>query len=190
MTSSKPTLVFVHGAWHRADCFAKIITALEQQGYHCIAPQLPMCGTPEPVESLVSTVSQLEEIIGAETAKGNDVVMVNHSFGGVVGCSAVKGFTAKDSSKLGTAKGKVIGIIELCAFMVPTGACMYEVVASTPGQFRSHVTSEGWSVIDDDTIDLFYNDLPAAEAKRTAEMLEPMPWGPDRGAAGFAFCRP
>ncbi|KAJ5619763.1 alpha/beta-hydrolase [Penicillium lagena] len=57
MISSNPTLIFVHGGWHLADCFTNIITELEQDGYHCIAPQLQMCGTPEPVSSLVSTVN-------------------------------------------------------------------------------------------------------------------------------------
>jgi hypothetical protein len=98
----------------------------------------------------------------AETTKGNDVIMVNHSFGGVVGCSAVKGFTAKDSSKLGSAKGQVVGIIEICAFMVPSNASIRDLVASGPGGgFRTHTSPDGWEAIDDDTIDLFYNDLPA-----------------------------
>lgn len=171
MTWSKPTLIFVHGAWHRADCFAQTITALEQEGYHCIAPQLQSSGTPEPVTSLESTVSQVQDIIVAESTKGNDVIMVNHSFGGVVGCSAVKGFTAKDSSKLGSAKGKVVGIIQICAFMIPSNVSLRDLVAGGPGPFRTHISPEGWDVIDDDTIDLFYNDLPAEKAKHWQSRL-------------------
>ncbi|CAL5872448.1 uncharacterized protein PFLUO_LOCUS6712 [Penicillium psychrofluorescens] len=171
MAWSKPTLIFVHGAWHRPEYFTKTITALEQEGYHCIAPQLQMCGTPEPVSSLASTISQVQDIIVAEITNGNDVVMVNHSFGGIVGCSAVKGFTAKDSSKLGTAKGKVVGIIELCAFMVPSNTDLNELVASGPGGFRVHVSSDGWVIVDDDTIEVFYNDLPAEKAQHWQSRL-------------------
>lgn len=40
----KPTIVFVHGAWHTADCWSLVTTQLKKYGYSSQAIQLPSAG--------------------------------------------------------------------------------------------------------------------------------------------------
>lgn len=160
-----PTIIFNHGAWHTPECWTAVKTALQQQGHRCHAPALDFSNTPQPVESLASSINQIQDLIRSETNEGNDVVLVNHSFGGSVGCSAAKGFTQKNPSRLSpTAKGKVVGIIQLCAFMPPAKTALYDVLDMDNSVH--HPGPDGWEVIDNgDPEVLFYNDLPAETAK-------------------------
>jgi pimeloyl-ACP methyl ester carboxylesterase len=162
--SSTPTLLFVHGAWHSPACWSKVTSQLQHQGYRCLAPQLEFCGTEEPVESLAGSISQVQDLIASETAQGNDVVLVNHSFGGCVGSSSVKGFTQKDSSRLSPGSGKVVGIIQLCAFTPPSKTALYDII-DLDTSFH-HSGPDGWELIDNgEPTDLFYHDLSPEDAQ-------------------------
>ncbi|PYH28217.1 alpha/beta hydrolase [Aspergillus neoniger CBS 115656] len=157
--SRTPTLLFVHGAWHSSDCWSNVILALQTRGFHCLAPQLQFCGTSKPVESLASSINQIRRLIFRETKKGSNIVLINHSFGGSVGCSAVKGFTPKDPSELEHNAGRVIGIIQLCAFMPPSNVSLYDMI--DPRKAFHHPDPDGWEVVySADPSDIFYNDLP------------------------------
>ncbi|KAJ6084186.1 hypothetical protein N7486_010986 [Penicillium sp. IBT 16267x] len=157
-----PSLIFLHGSWHSPECWSKVIPAFEQQGYRCLAPQLDFCGTTQPVDSLASTIRQIQALITEETTLGNDVVLINHSFGGSVGCSSVKGYTQKDPSRLTPKSGKVVGIIQICAFMAPSNTSLYDLV--DPSLAFYHAGEDGWEVIDQDPIAVFYNDLSLEDA--------------------------
>jgi pimeloyl-ACP methyl ester carboxylesterase len=162
--SPTPTLIFIHGAWHSAECWLDVVSDVEKHGYRCLTPQLEFCGTAEPVNSLASSVSQIQTLIAQETGNGNDVVLINHSFGGSVGCSSVKGFSQKDPSKLTPNSGKVIGIIQLCAFMPPSNTSLYDMI--DPSDTFHHSSPDGWEVIDKrNPEDLFYNDLDQESAQ-------------------------
>lgn len=162
--SSAPTLIFVHGAWHSNACWDNVISQLKQQGYRCLAPQLEFCGTDRPVESLSGSVSQVQDLIASETAQGNDVVLINHSFGGCVGCSSAKGFTQKDPSRLISGSGKVVGIVQVCAFTPPSNTALYDLV-NLDTSFH-HSGPDGWECIDNgEPLDLFYNDISREEGE-------------------------
>ena len=173
-----PTLIFIHGAWHTPECWTEVISALEKQGHRCLAPDVEFSGTDQPVPSMAGSIKQIQGLISAEADAGNDVILVNHSFGGLVGCSSVKGFTAKDPSKLSsTAKGKVVGIIQLCAFLAPANISLYDIVDREKG--FHHAGADGWEMIDNgDPVDLFYNDLPLETAKYWASRLQGQSSGP------------
>lgn len=164
-----PTLLFIHGAWHSRDCWSKVIPPLEKHGYRCLAPQVEFCGTETPVASLAGSINQIQSIITDETRNGRNVVLINHSFGGAAGCSAVKGFTEKDPSRLDNNSGRVIGIIQLCAFMPPPKNAQYEFlgpIIESRAPFY-HSSPDGWNLLnsDIDVNDVFYNDLPREQAE-------------------------
>ncbi|OJJ05153.1 hypothetical protein ASPVEDRAFT_834030 [Aspergillus versicolor CBS 583.65] len=163
-----PTLLFIHGAWHTRDCWSKVIPALEKHGYRCVAPQVEFSGTETPVTSAAGSINQIQSIIIDETSNGRNVVVINHSLGGVVGCSAVKGFTRKDPSRLDNNSGSVVGIIQLCAFTPPPKSAEYEFFGPiVESRAAFHYSSpDGWDYIEPnvDINDLFYNDLSPEEA--------------------------
>jgi pimeloyl-ACP methyl ester carboxylesterase len=165
-----PSLIFVHGAWHTPECWSKVIPAFKQQGYRCFAPQLDFCGTSQPVDSLASTIQQIQTLIAEETTLGNDVVLINHSFGGSVGCSSVKGFTQKDPTRLTPNSGKVIGIVQLCAFMPQPNLSLYDMIDISKA--FHHTGPDGWEVIDQKPEALFYNDLPPEDVSYWTSRLQ------------------
>lgn len=77
-----------------------------------------------------------------------------------MGSSAVKGFSQKYPVGQNEASGKVIGIVQICAFMPPSNASLYDMVSHAPNAPFHHPDSNGWGIIDSaNSIDLFYNDL-------------------------------
>ena len=159
--SSPITLLLLHGSWHSYETWQRLTPLLEAKGYKTITPQVSFCGTAEPLTSIAPCISQIQEIIAAETSAGRNVVMVNHSFGGVVGCSAVNGFTAKNPANL-TGSGKVIGIIQMCALTVPTGVSLLEFLQKGKGSDIKPIGlagPDGWDEMKRDVVEAMYHDL-------------------------------
>ena len=166
---TKPTLLFVHGAWHSPQCWEKIIPKLEANGYKCIAPQCLHSGTSEPIDKLEPCIEQLQDILAAETSTGNDVILIGHSFGGVVSSSAVKGFTSQDPSKLKSKdSGKVIGLALMTAMVVPTGLSFgkYNAGGQPVNKGIGAPAGDGWTTLVPDPKECLYQDLPDKEAEK------------------------
>jgi pimeloyl-ACP methyl ester carboxylesterase len=99
--------------------------------------------------------------------------MVNHSFGGVVGCSAVNGFTATNRSKL-TGSGKVIGIIQMAALTVPTGVSLLEFLQKGKGSDIKPIGlsgGDGWDNMKRDVVEAMYHDLEPEDGKYWASRI-------------------
>ena len=78
------TYVLIHGTWHGAWCWDKVIPLLEQAGHAAIAPDLPGHGkdkTPIPEVTLHAYVNRVCETINAQT---EPVILVGHSMAGVI----------------------------------------------------------------------------------------------------------
>lgn len=102
MANKQITILLLHGSFHPASVWDDLTSHLDGRGYRMLAPQLCFCGsgTEEPIKSWQECIDQVRALLSQETSAGRDVVLVNHSMGGIVGCSAVKGFTARDPSAL------------------------------------------------------------------------------------------
>lgn len=77
------TYVLVHGAYHGAWCYAKVVSALEAAGHKTIAVDLPGHGENKvPIEqvTLDAYVNYVCNIINAQDGK---VILVGHSLGGM-----------------------------------------------------------------------------------------------------------
>ncbi len=73
-STSKPTIIFVHGIWADGSCWEAQIKALQAKGYPVISVQ-------NPITSLADDVAATKRAIAR--AKGN-VILVGHSWGGYV----------------------------------------------------------------------------------------------------------
>lgn len=79
-------IVLVHGAWHGGWCWDKVRPRLEAAGHRVLAPSLTGLGEREhlrdPVPSLATHVADIVNLVEAEELR--DVVLVGHSYGGMV----------------------------------------------------------------------------------------------------------
>jgi len=176
-----PTLLFVHGAWHTPEYWNAVKHALESKGYRCLAPEILYNYGPTPVSSMATVVEVLQEAIAVETSLGHDVVLVNHSMGGMAGTSAVKGFTKKDPSNLTSqSTGYVVGLIQLTAWMPDADEVSAAELAG--GFARRHpdlpyigvkavVNEHGWSVLQGNPAEYFYTDMSEDEAQKWVAKL-------------------
>ena len=105
-----PTVVFVHGAFHGPGSFSLVVDQLREAGYPCICDlALPSTGGPAEIglkEDAAALRSLVANIIGVDNeSQGNDVVVVMHSYGGVVGAEALKGYEKSEKqNKAGVRK--------------------------------------------------------------------------------------
>ncbi len=80
-TAAKPTIVLEHGAWADASSWDAVITRLQAAGYTVYAP-------PNPLQSLAYDSATLSDFLSA--IKG-PIVLVGHSYGGMVITNAARG---------------------------------------------------------------------------------------------------
>ena len=73
-TSTKPTIIFVHGLWADGSCWNKVIPSLLEQGFNVFSVQ-------NPTTSLEDDVAATKRAI---KLAGGDVILVGHSWGGFV----------------------------------------------------------------------------------------------------------
>jgi pimeloyl-ACP methyl ester carboxylesterase len=88
------TLLLVHGAWHGASAWDRVIPLLEDRGHRTVAPTLAGLGdraselSPETgLSEHAGDVARVLEALADEGAR--DVVVVGHSYGGLVAREAV-----------------------------------------------------------------------------------------------------
>jgi len=109
-TSTKPTIVFVHGIWADGSCWSDEISALQSKGYHVISVQ-------NSLTSLADDVAATKRAISL--AKG-DVILVGHSWGGFVITQA-----GNDP--------KVKGLVFVAAFAPDAGETVPTLSGNGPG---------------------------------------------------------
>ncbi len=119
---SKPTVLFVHGSWHTPVHFGPVIQVFEKAGYPTSCPRQPSAGALPPItlkDDAECITHELEKLVEQEN---KDVVVVGHSYGGVVATQAVQQRFAKKIRQEAGKKGGVIRIVYMCAFLLPTGS--------------------------------------------------------------------
>ena len=104
------TFLLVHGSWHGAWCWYKIVPRLERAGHTVIVPDLQSHGrdwTPPGQVTLQDYVDRICQLLDEQT---EPVILVAHSRGGII-ISQV----AEQRPK------KVSLLVYLAAFLIPTG---------------------------------------------------------------------
>ncbi|WOO77133.1 Methylesterase 7 [Vanrija pseudolonga] len=164
-----PTFVLVPGAWHKATCYSKITKLLEEK-YHlrCVSVTLPST-TGDPAKTFKDDLDAAREAIAGETSRGHDVIVVAHSYGGIVGNSSVQGFTGPRDG----ATGRVVGIILIASGCnLPGLSFMDPLFGRPPPAWR--VNSEtGFADIVMSPREMFYHDVPDDEAAYWVSELQP-----------------
>jgi pimeloyl-ACP methyl ester carboxylesterase len=169
------TAVLVHGAWHGAWCFDRVLPKLMDAGIPAIAVDLPGHGAdPGPLGDLHGDAVRVGEVL--ETLDG-EVVLLGHSYGGAVITEA-----GNHSS--------VAALVYITAFAPDKGESVNTLIADPPpGAPVPPILPprDGFLFLDRDKFAAsFAADVPAAQAAFMADSQ--VPWGVD--ALGGAVSEP
>jgi pimeloyl-ACP methyl ester carboxylesterase len=113
------TFVLVHGAWHGAWCWFKVIPLLEKRGHTVIAVDLPSHGTDRTPTRDVSLELYAECVCRVLDACREPVMLVGHSMGGLVISRAAE-----------LRPAKIEKLVYVAAFLLPSGATILEATST------------------------------------------------------------
>ncbi|KAK4152709.1 Alpha/beta hydrolase family-domain-containing protein [Chaetomidium leptoderma] len=179
--SNLPTLVFVPGSWHRATCYSKITKLLEERHkLKCLSITLPST-TGNPAATFKDDLDAVREAISSETGHGRDVVVIAHSYGGMVGNSAIKGFAQPprraapqtDQSQTPPTAGHVIGLILIASGFTFSGLAFMDPFFGRPPPSWRVNKATGYAELVAPPREFFYHDLPTDEADYWVSQLMP-----------------
>jgi pimeloyl-ACP methyl ester carboxylesterase len=107
--------VLIHGAWHGAWCWYKVIPLLEKQGHEVIAPDLPGHGIDRTPPNRVSLKSYTDRICSILDAGGEPALLVGHSMGGIPVTQAAE-----------YRPDRIRTLVYLTAFLLPNGMSLFD----------------------------------------------------------------
>lgn len=127
LTMSKPTIVLAPGAWHTPDCFDALREQLHTRGFPTEAVAYPSIGAEPPNKGLSDDAAVLRNVLERLANEEKEVVLMVHSYGGLVGQNAVSGLGYKQRKAQGK-KGGIIMLVYLAAFVAPKGATLKQML--------------------------------------------------------------
>jgi pimeloyl-ACP methyl ester carboxylesterase len=110
------TFLLVHGAWHGAWCWHKLVPRLEKAGHVVVAPDLPGMGRDRTPVNRVSLATWRKHVCGVVDELPGPVVLVGHSRGGIV-ISEVAEHRPE----------RIQALVYLCAFLPRNGESLFDL---------------------------------------------------------------
>ena len=136
-TDSKPVILMVQGSIMLPSVYKQLEDHLNSIGYSTVHPVLPSCderlGDEVPLKSLIDDALAIRlELIRQIEYEGKKVVMVMHSYGGIVGTEALREeYSFSHREKQGLAGG-VIHQFCFSAFMLQAGQSVLSTFGESP----------------------------------------------------------
>jgi pimeloyl-ACP methyl ester carboxylesterase len=166
--------VLVHGAWHGAWCWEKVVPLLEAKGHTVEAIDLPGHGHDQTPVAEATLDAYAERICRALTARPEPAVLVGHSLGGIAITQA-----AEDCPE------QIQVLVYLTAFLLRDGESRLQVgqapEAADSLTMRNLVIAEdrrSMTVRTDVLKDAFYGDCSDGDAARAMSLLVPESMAP------------
>ena len=136
-TQDLPTIVLIQGSFQIPDVYSKLVQGLVYQGYPTIFPRLPSCSNTEspnfPQVSLVDDALAIRtELVRQVEYEGKYVVVVMHSYGGLVGSEAITEDLTWAKRRAQGLPGGVIHIFFYAAFLINEGQSVLSAFGQSP----------------------------------------------------------
>lgn len=126
-TPEKPTILFVPGAWHTSAGFAPSCTHLTTLGFPTATIDHPTIGSTDPSKTIHDDIAHLRKTLISLIDTGKEVVILCHSWGGIVTSEAVVGLGVAARKEAGQ-QGGVKLVIYLSSFSVEKGTSLLDNV--------------------------------------------------------------
>ena len=116
----KPVIYVVAGAWHGPIFFDEVKMKFQALGYTMICPQMPSIDAAPPTKTLHDDAAFVRAELELLIESGKEVLLVLHSYGGMVGTQAAAGLGKVERTKRGQTGG-VVRLFYAAAFLLPLG---------------------------------------------------------------------
>jgi pimeloyl-ACP methyl ester carboxylesterase len=166
--------VLVHGAWHGAWCWYKIVAALEAVGHRVTAVDLPSGGIDATPAPTVTLQAQADRVIALLDTLPAPVVLVGHSAGGPVISTVAE-----------ARPDKIAKLVYLTAYLLPVGSSILSAAAQDPGSLVTAnliIGPNGISVRLEAVRDVFYGISGDADVALARSLLKPIGFMPTNTA--------
>lgn len=171
VTESHPaSFLLVHGSWHGAWCWDRLVPLLEERGHRVLAIDLPAHGqdTTSPFRATLGAYSECIQAAGAGLAE--KPILVGHSMGGIAITQA-----ASD------APDRFAGLVYLCAFVPLAGDSFIKLgvrdrESLVPVSVGLRIS--GPNIRRSRAQAVFYGDCSDEDAAGAIARLRPDPWRP------------
>jgi pimeloyl-ACP methyl ester carboxylesterase len=169
------TYVLVHGAWHGAWCWHKVLPLIEERGHKVHAIDLPGHGndkTPTASVSLESYVQRVRLVLDGEAEP--DMVVVGHSMGGIVITQAAE-----------ERPDRIRKLVYLCAFLPTNGQSLLDLgrqdaqtMVRMPNTVVPSADGTSFTLKTESLKEIFYHDCSDEDVTFARERLVPQAAAP------------
>jgi alpha-beta hydrolase superfamily lysophospholipase len=120
------SIVFVQGSFQTPLVYKKLTDGLKNHGFPTFHPELPSCSNTEandfPTKTLDDDTNAVKRVLEQLVLdEGKDVVVVMHSYGGLVGSNAIPKELSFSNRKTAGLSGGVIHLFYFAAFVLDEG---------------------------------------------------------------------
>jgi pimeloyl-ACP methyl ester carboxylesterase len=163
-----PPFLLIHGAWHGAWCWDRLIPALAARGRKAVAIDLPGGGDDATPLAQVTLGLYVQRVVEALEALGEPAILLGHSMGGISITAAAE-----------RASERIAKLVYLCAFLPLDGESLLGLTAlNDPASvvMETNYSSDGLSVtVADASIKpVFYADCSDADVAFAKARLKPL----------------
>ncbi|MEU7583476.1 alpha/beta hydrolase [Streptomyces sp. NPDC041068] len=151
----RPSLLLVHGSWHRSTCWAALQDALASDGWQSHALDLPSVGPQS--DPTAGMHDDAEEIAARLRKIDGPVVVIAHSYGGIPATQAITDAT------------NVVHLVYLAAYVPAEGESL-NTIHGFPTPSEEDLSGTAPVVFDDPRTSL-YGDLPDDRAEHLVRQL-------------------
>jgi hypothetical protein len=129
MSSSKPTIALVPGAWHSPSHYEALFSLLQKAGYPTTSSRLPSVNSLDPKTATAAQDALFirEKMLLPLLDEDKDVLLILHSYSGIPGAAAAKGLSKTEREAEGK-KGGIIGLVFICALVAREGETLEKIV--------------------------------------------------------------
>lgn len=170
--SPKPTILLVQGSFQVPEAYGKLASALRSRGFLVVQPRLPSLTDHDSPEFAKRDLSDDSRAIQAEAKRlvfdeAKDVMVVMHSYGGLVGSDAIPEDLSLQSRRRAGLAGGVCRLFYFAAFVLDQGKSVLGTFGESP---NNHLKPNGRFTMKE-TASTIYHDLSPEEARYWASKI-------------------
>lgn len=159
--------VLVHGAWHGAWCWEKLVPQLEKAGHRAVALDMPGSGEDRTPVAEVDHDAYVARTVAAVEAQDEPVILIGHSLGGL---------TITPTAE--AVPDRIRALVYVTAYLLPDGQSLVSWRQGRPDTLLSAnrvIAPDGLtSTIRAEMLrEVFYEDCSDADSQRAIDRLRP-----------------